>query len=530
MFFDRAVNERPSSARPRTAGRTLAAGALVGGLALPAGAASFAFDLSDAPGFADNPAARDALTRAGTLVGGYFANYDASIELAVTDLNDPDAGTLATGGTTFSGGSQPGFGARGFVGSEILDGRDRNGGRPDGRLTVNFGSNFGFVDPLAPGQFDFVGTLAHEILHTVGFSSSIDENGRDLFGTPAGEPGRFAPFDRFVGDVDGPVIDPGTAVLDAGRYSAAATGGAGDAGLFFHGPEAIAANGGAPVPLFSPEDFSDGSSISHLDDDTLAGDFILNAATFPGEGPRGLSAIEQAILRDIGFTELVDVDAERNGAADTEPPAPPAAADAEPATESEVPGDPEAEPTLIEGDDAPEAVEIIDTPAPDTAPSPAPAADPDNDTPDADTPGADAADAPSETPENVDITETPAAEEPAAPDATDGETDTPPAPTDNGPEAAEETQAPEAPEAPEGPENVAPESEPEPVDPIAPVAPVAPEVPLTPAPVLPAPTVADAAPTVADGAGGGAAAAVPTPAALALGLTLLPLVTRRRRG
>ena len=45
----------------------------------------------------------------------------------------------------------------------------------------------------------------------------------------------------------------------------------GDAGLYFGGANAVAANSGNPVPLYTPNPWESGSSMSHLDDDTFTG-------------------------------------------------------------------------------------------------------------------------------------------------------------------------------------------------------------------------------------------------------------------
>ncbi len=76
----------------------------------------------------------------------------------------------------------------------------------------------------------------------------------------------------------------------------------GDGGLYFAGPNAVAAYGG-PVPVYTPAEFSN-SAVAHLDDDTFTGanQQLMNA--FSGTGPRlrTLSPIELGILKDIGYT------------------------------------------------------------------------------------------------------------------------------------------------------------------------------------------------------------------------------------
>ena len=80
-----------------------------------------------------------------------------------------------------------------------------------------------------------------------------------------------------------------------------------DGGLFFGGRNAVAAYGGL-VPLFTPNPWSEGSSGSHTDDVTFAGDhqLLMNARTDSGLGIRVLSAMEIGFLRDLGY-RVVDI-------------------------------------------------------------------------------------------------------------------------------------------------------------------------------------------------------------------------------
>jgi hypothetical protein len=75
--------------------------------------------------------------------------------------------------------------------------------------------------------------------------------------------------------------------------------------VFFAGPNAVAGNGGLRVPLFSPNPWQDGSSVSHLDDAFFnAVDLMMESATTPGPSARTLSAREIGVLRDIGYTMI----------------------------------------------------------------------------------------------------------------------------------------------------------------------------------------------------------------------------------
>ena len=58
------------------------------------------------------------------------------------------------------------------------------------------------------------------------------------------------------------------------------------------------------MPLYTPSDWSAGSSVSHLDDDTFTGvnAQLMNAMADKGLGIRTLSTIELGILTDLGYT------------------------------------------------------------------------------------------------------------------------------------------------------------------------------------------------------------------------------------
>ena len=111
-----------------------------------------------------------------------------------------------------------------------------------------------------------------------------------------------------MADSSGALID-GTFALDGTRWNAASVGGTGGNGLFFNGANAMAANGGNPVNLYSPTTWADGSSGSHLDTDfyTGASENMMNheASALEGLDIREYTAIELGILRDIGYTQLV---------------------------------------------------------------------------------------------------------------------------------------------------------------------------------------------------------------------------------
>lgn len=294
----------------------------IGALALAAGAAAlplpaqadltFVFTYSDPAGVGFNDptqgeARKAALEQTATLLSSYMPGYTATIAMSVDGAETAD-GTLAAAGSNFNAADvcSPGFASRGDVGVKVLGGADPNGAAVDGTVTVNFeDQTWGLGDAVAPGEFDFKSTMLHELLHAVGFAHTVNLDGSSSCSQAAGSPGAWSPYDRFLADGTGAVIDAGSFVLDGARWGSIVTGGAGPAGVLWNGGQAVAANAGASVPLYSPNPYSEGSSVSHLDDDFFtASALLMEAATEAGPGTRSLSNIEVGMLKDLGFANV----------------------------------------------------------------------------------------------------------------------------------------------------------------------------------------------------------------------------------
>ena len=251
--------------------------------------------------------ARTSLESAASIASAFFT-HTASIDIDVTAVSN-GSDTLASAGSNFFGPFANGFGNRGVVGTKIVtNGTDLNGGTADGTVNVNFGQPWDFDDSIAAGKYDFKSTMIHELLHAVGFSSDIQQNGNDGFGNTPGNPALWVPFNEFVSDSNGFLINS-QFELNGTAWNSASVGGTGASpaanGLYFNGTNAANAFGG-PVPLYSPGPWEDGSSGSHLDDSyfngTTAPLMLMNAATDTGQGIRTLSNVEIGIFRDLGFT------------------------------------------------------------------------------------------------------------------------------------------------------------------------------------------------------------------------------------
>lgn len=238
-------------------------------------------------------AARAALQDSADKLAGYFVvTSPVNVTFDVTAEYSPLSGTLAQSGSDLTS-SDPGFYDT-VVQQKILTGVDANGAAADGTIDWNFGQGWGYGSTVPRGQYDFTSTAMHEMLHAFGFLSNVDEPGWDATNQT------WTTFDSYMVTADRTQVIPNTYRWNS-SYNTNLTGGNG--GLYFGGPNAVAVYGG-PVPLYTPDPWEPGSSVSHLDDDTFVGrnSQLMNAISDSGTGVRVVSPIELAILQDIGYT------------------------------------------------------------------------------------------------------------------------------------------------------------------------------------------------------------------------------------
>lgn len=236
--------------------------------------------------------ARDALEASAERLAAYFVvTTPTMLVFEITGENAPSDGTLASAGSDLFGTGSGFFPT--VVQEKILTGIDPNGSTADGDIYFNFGNPWAFGTVVSGSQYDFTSTAMHELLHTFGFLSYTDEAGYNT--------GReWTIFDQFIVTSDGTPVISDTYRFDT-AYNSNLTGRNG--GLYFAGPNAVAAYGGY-VPIYTPRPWEPGSSTSHLDDDTFTGSEtqMMNALTDTGLGIRVLSPIELGILKDLGYT------------------------------------------------------------------------------------------------------------------------------------------------------------------------------------------------------------------------------------
>ena len=178
------------------------------------------------------------------------------------------------------------------VQNKIQTGADANGSAADGVVNVNLGKNWGFGSSVDQSRYDFTSTLMHEFVHTLGFITYAGQAGANTGQI-------WTRFDSFMVTssrvkVIGPNLRWNTA------YNGNLTGRNG--GLYFGGPNAVAAYGG-PVPLYTPSVWTAGSSVNHLNDAVFSGrnNRLMNAIVATGQGLRALSPVELGVLKDLGY-------------------------------------------------------------------------------------------------------------------------------------------------------------------------------------------------------------------------------------
>lgn len=251
---------------------------------------------------------RNVLQAAAADYGALFAN-DANIVLEITSSDDPNSGGLASAGSQYViNGAASTFGGIEVVRNKVVNGVDLNGSLPDGRVDVNWGHNWEISsDPtdVDATEFDFYFVIFHELTHAMGFASAISQDGSSFFGTQPGTAGVWNEYDRFLVNAAGnPVVDS-TGVLDLPLWNVDSVGGDSQQslGLFFDGPVTRTVNAGQPAGLYTPITWQGGSSVSHLDSNNPAySGMIMRHVVSPGPRIHSFSAIEKAILVDLGYT------------------------------------------------------------------------------------------------------------------------------------------------------------------------------------------------------------------------------------
>ena len=234
-----------------------------------------------------------ALQSAANTLASYFTGYPSRTVTITVNVSQNNSGssTLASAGSSFFVVNNS-FEA-GLVQQMIQTGNN-NSQSSLGSMTWNLGRPWDSDDNIAGGTFDFKTVAIHELLHAVGFSSYITSTGAG-----AGSGTTYSKFDQFLTDASGNrLVDTGGNYV-GGTLLSNGTG----SDVYFSGANAMAANGGARVHIYSPATYLSGSSLSHLDTDFFTSSaYIMEHAIAAGPGTRTLSAIELGILTDLGYS------------------------------------------------------------------------------------------------------------------------------------------------------------------------------------------------------------------------------------
>ncbi len=165
--------------------------------------------------------------------------------------------------------------------------------------------NFGTGAPTS-GQIDFRSVVTHELGHALGFYpsyASSDDTWGNCWGT-AFSPDNFAGvlglanWDRLLVDSAGnhPVND-GTGA--PGNFSQVANP------VWFTGANAVAYYGGN-VPIYAPNPYEGGSSLSHLDETRLP-NALMSPFVAEGQAVRGPTRLEWEMMKDLGWSIVTTI-------------------------------------------------------------------------------------------------------------------------------------------------------------------------------------------------------------------------------
>ena len=236
------------------------------------------------------------------------------IEATFRDLGGYEDGSIILGGARPAG--RRGSASLGvWVADALADkraGEDLGDGKPD--IITSFNShvavNWYFrTDGNTPsGKQDFVSVVLHEIGHGLGFFSSATVVPFSIeilsFSVERGQLGSGNPelpeiYDIFVEKGTGEKIiaflDPSTALLDAFT---------GD-NLFWNGEKGVEAHGGIRPKLYAPNTWNQGSSYTHLDEDTFpagAPNALMTPRQSRAEANHHPGPITLGMFEDMGWT------------------------------------------------------------------------------------------------------------------------------------------------------------------------------------------------------------------------------------
>jgi hypothetical protein len=253
------------------------------------------------PNAATQQARRDAAQTVATRMGTWF-NHTATISVDMLNYSDNTDSTLAFVNTPPPSQNGDGF-FQTIAGQKVLTNgaTDANGAATDMAINFNWANTFELGSSFSAQEEDFQATMAHELIHSLGFTANLNFDGSSGYG---GGQKTWSMYDKFITNGAGaPVINQTTFVTDQAVWQPIRTAGADK--VFFGGPQTKLVTGGAGLPLYSPAGFNISSSITHSDDDNAVVDVRTHLMVSNGlrgdQNARGLHVSELAVFRDMGF-------------------------------------------------------------------------------------------------------------------------------------------------------------------------------------------------------------------------------------
>lgn len=242
---------------------------------------------------------RQAMQTAGNLLSTFIqtsGSFNATISVDVTSSN-ANTGYLAAAGALVP--DSPNAFGKNTVQLAIQD-NITFGTQGIVSIDWHLGYEWGYSSVVG-SQYDFVAVALHELVHGLGLDGAISSTGTSLFGA-----NQYSVFDKYVqgwngstyvdvinrdggGNPTGPVSGAAGMLIDAAHP------------LHFNGPNAVAANGGTPVELYTPASFNPGSSIYHPN---FAND-LMYWSVGRGLKPHVLSPLVLGMLADLGYAVVV---------------------------------------------------------------------------------------------------------------------------------------------------------------------------------------------------------------------------------
>jgi hypothetical protein len=221
---------------------------------------------------------------------------------------------------TILGQSGGGYSYRNFTGAprantwyisslaNALAGYDQDSTKSDMHITYNknFSWYYGTDGNTPLTQFDLMSVILHEVAHGLNFSGSMRYSGGTGSWGGASSPSDLVYpmiYDTFMRDG---TANPGNLLINTGVYANPFTT-LGSAltsdSIWFHGGNAMAANGGQRVKMYAPSTWSSGSSYSHMDYDTFrsTANALMVYAIPTGTARHDPGPIVEGILKDLGW-------------------------------------------------------------------------------------------------------------------------------------------------------------------------------------------------------------------------------------